>query len=85
MGGGHLRKCLQGKSLTEKVTFEKTLGGTEGVNQAVFQGRTIHARATASAKALWQVCVWHDQCKYKEARVREVYRAREASQRDRGG
>ena len=46
------------------------------MNQAVFQGRTIHARETASAKALRQVCVWHNQYKYKEASVRGVYRAR---------
>lgn len=56
MGGGHLRKCLQGKRLTEKVTFEKTLGGTEGMNQAVFQERTIWSRSMQGQQQVQRPC-----------------------------
>lgn len=42
------------------------------MNHTVFQGRAIQAEEKANAKALGQECAWHDQYKYREARVRRV-------------
>ena len=40
------------KDLTEKLTFEETADGDEGVDRLIFGGRWFQAEGTASAKAL---------------------------------
>lgn len=65
-----MRKCLHGKSLTEKVIFEQILGRSEGMNQEIFQGGIVYTEERASAKVLEQKCVWYDRYKHEEDSVR---------------
>lgn len=51
MGLAILNRMVR-KDLTEKLTFEETADGDEGVDRLIFGGRWFQAEGTASAKAL---------------------------------
>lgn len=45
-------------SLIEKVTFNQKLEEGEQLNLQLYRGREFQVGGAASARVLWQQCVW---------------------------